>query len=367
MHHIFVENENTIYSFAENSVVQSSGINLKKEDLINNPIIRYVKSNPIFYAGIALTNHCNLTCKHCSVITTKKPNESNFYEKDDIHELLNILYKQGLTRLSITGGEPFLYPHLQYFYDILGKLGIESKINTNGTAIKNNILSHMISNGLTEIDISINSFKDDSDTYIDSKNFTNVRIETIKRIVENFKGKVNITASSVLTKEISNNLIEIADLLSKIGVDSWRLRELMQSTNEIKNIPLDIFNDDSLLVTNIGQLIKQEFPVRIWGYLYDTIKEQKVTMRCDNLENNYLFVGADKTVVWYSGLRNSELGYWSNYDIGEIASKLAYYRQETLSFPKRCEYCSAKQICLLSQFANEVYINLKNQILSNNK
>jgi molybdenum cofactor biosynthesis enzyme MoaA len=90
--------------------------------------------NKLLYLTHFITNKCNLGCRHC------------FYHKAlnkkikiaGINEIENIIksLKRPLRRLVITGGEPFLYPHLSQLVLAYQKINKPKRIfiDTNGYA-----------------------------------------------------------------------------------------------------------------------------------------------------------------------------------------------------------------------------------------
>jgi MoaA/NifB/PqqE/SkfB family radical SAM enzyme len=369
MRHVYVETENTIYSFAPNSVVKTKPQELDKIDLKKNSNITYVEKNPIFYAGIAVTNHCNLFCKHCLINTTTSLNNHIELSIEDLSKLLHDLHNQGLARVSITGGEPFIYPHIVDFFKLLYKYNIEAKINTNGTFFDLDIIEYLINYGLDQIDVSFNDLSDDSDTYFDGINYSQKRLQNLKKLVDSFKGKVIITASNVLTKKIVNSLFEIEDILHNIGVDQWRLRELMPSyfhANQTKEIPDEVCETIKTLISKIVKFAFSERKIHVFGYLYDTILSGKITKRCENLERNYIYVDYCKNIYWFSGLKNASLGNFSIENIPQISENLTRMYQE-YDIPQRCLTCPAQHVCFVSKVSkvnNVAYYPANSKIAS---
>ena len=55
---------------------------------------------------------CNMSCKHCHV--KAGPNRSEVMEKATIDQVLDVIRKQDIQTLDITGGAPEMNPHLMY-------------------------------------------------------------------------------------------------------------------------------------------------------------------------------------------------------------------------------------------------------------
>ncbi len=121
----------------------------------------------IDYIRIAVTDKCNLRCFYCM------PNEGIDFVKQDklmsYEELLrtaHILSKMGISKVRITGGEPFLRKNIMYFIKQLSMIeGINKiAITTNGTQTLNH-LDELISYGVKSYNLSIDSI--DKDRFFD--------------------------------------------------------------------------------------------------------------------------------------------------------------------------------------------------------
>ncbi|NHB86157.1 radical SAM protein [Tessaracoccus sp. HDW20] len=170
MEHVYVTDEDRLYSFASSSVVTLNEPRPRPQSaqhrLPGNARLRVVKGEPIFYAGIAITNVCNLTCKHCPVSVTTSGTLRQEWDTKRFSRMISDLVSRGLTRVSITGGEPFLHKNIEALYDVLATHGIESKINTNGLLADPDLVARLVPRGLIEIDVSINDPLDDADSYL---------------------------------------------------------------------------------------------------------------------------------------------------------------------------------------------------------
>ena len=115
MEHVYVADEDRLYSFASSSVVILDEPRPRPQRAlrVGDTRVRVVKGEPIFYAGIAITNVCNLTCKHCPVSVTTTGALRQEWDTERFDHVITDLVSRGLTRVSITGGEPFLHDALK--------------------------------------------------------------------------------------------------------------------------------------------------------------------------------------------------------------------------------------------------------------
>jgi len=88
------------------------------------------------YIRIAVTDKCNLRCFYCMPdegIDFVKQSQLMSYE--ELLRVASVLSKRGISKVRITGGEPFLRKDIMYFIKKLSEIkGIDKiAITTNGT------------------------------------------------------------------------------------------------------------------------------------------------------------------------------------------------------------------------------------------
>lgn len=85
----------------------------------------------------AITSHCDCKCKFCKV--WRKPIIEPTLE--EALQTVDALDVTGCYFLSITGGEPLLYPYIKEVVDYACKKGFIVQVNTNGSQLSQKILS----------------------------------------------------------------------------------------------------------------------------------------------------------------------------------------------------------------------------------
>lgn len=75
------------------------------------------------------TLRCNLCCKHC--YSSSAPDATHGLELDPILHLLDQAAPLGYNVVSLSGGEPFLYPHLGPLAEAAKQLGFFTSVTTN--------------------------------------------------------------------------------------------------------------------------------------------------------------------------------------------------------------------------------------------
>ncbi|MFX1446482.1 MAG: radical SAM/SPASM domain-containing protein [Promethearchaeota archaeon] len=135
---------------------------LRQIDNIQFPI-KFDKQKYPIWAGIEITNICNLNCIMCNTQLSKR---SRGYMKPEVFKnVLNELKTIGINRIAIhTLGEPFMYNNLDILFELIKKYKFKVYLSTNGQfpgKIKN--LIYKYSNSIEFIRFSIDGAK--SDTY----------------------------------------------------------------------------------------------------------------------------------------------------------------------------------------------------------
>jgi len=111
---------------------------------------------PYKKAILQITEQCNLHCKHCFVSAQRNGEVMNLevIEKNILPRLL----KMNVIKVSLTGGEPFMHPHLLEICYLLANNDIETTICTNGTLVSSNILDKFIKIPKLKFNISLDGF-----------------------------------------------------------------------------------------------------------------------------------------------------------------------------------------------------------------
>ncbi|HUG49156.1 MAG TPA: radical SAM protein [Candidatus Limnocylindria bacterium] len=79
------------------------------------------------------TLRCNLACAHC--YSSSSPQERDALGLEALVGLLEALAGEGYDTLSLSGGEPLLYPEIESLLASAGRLGFKVNIVTNGTVL----------------------------------------------------------------------------------------------------------------------------------------------------------------------------------------------------------------------------------------
>ena len=105
---------------------------------------------------IQVTERCNLHCSHCFVSSNCDGKDMNF---TSIHNyILPNFIKHGVTKVTITGGEPFVYPNLLDTVKLLRNNNISVCICTNASLISPSFLDNILALGGVHFNVSLDGF-----------------------------------------------------------------------------------------------------------------------------------------------------------------------------------------------------------------
>lgn len=126
---------------------------------------------------IEVTTYCQLKCPGCYRGLAEDDPERKHENFEKIKREIDLLLeKRNIQTLSIAGGEPLLYPSLKEVIIYANKLGLKTKIYTNGCALTKKKLIDLKEAGATEFIIHIDEYQKRPDTN-SSFNINDLRIK----------------------------------------------------------------------------------------------------------------------------------------------------------------------------------------------
>lgn len=200
----------------------------------------------INYLRLAVTDRCNLRCNYCM------PSEGiNFVKNDrllsisELKKVSEILVSQGIDKIRITGGEPFVRKGLMKLMRHLSKLeGLNDvSITTNATLI-GPYIDELKELGVTNINVSLDSINRETFERITRrKQFDTVHNNLIRLITEGFNVRINFI---VLEGQNEEDIIPILDVMKHHKV-SVRFLEEMPFNGGSKNFNTIKWNYKAIL------------------------------------------------------------------------------------------------------------------------
>ena len=195
----------------------------------------------------ALTRACSYKCIYC--YGTLQENKGYNLSRDVIFRFLDDAAEIGVKAISfVSDGESTLSPHV---YDAIlrGKANnLDMALGTNGFALKDEKLEEILP-ALTYLRFNISAGTSERYSYIhgvDEKTFRKV-VNTIQKAVE-VKNKLNLEVTiglqMVLMPEFIDDVIPLAELGKKLGVDYLVIKHCSDDENSSLGIDYDKYDEN---------------------------------------------------------------------------------------------------------------------------
>ncbi|MEY8021841.1 GTP 3',8-cyclase MoaA [Muriicola sp. SD30] len=208
----------------------------------------------INYLRLAVTDRCNLRCHYCMPSEgIKFAKNKNLLTIEELKLLANTMVDQGIDKVRITGGEPFVRKNLMELLRYLSSLkGIkELSMTTNATLIGPHI-KELKDLGITNINLSLDAINRDTFEKITRRDQYDVVFGNLMTMIEEgFNLRINFI---VLDNQNVQDIIPILKLQEHYPV-SVRFLEEMPFNGGSKNFETITWNYKKIL-----DYIKSHYP-----------------------------------------------------------------------------------------------------------
>ncbi len=175
------------------------------------------KKSP-YYIQYYIIGKCNLKCRQCNIVETNSRLQD--LPLDEIKIVAKNISKIGGGIVLLTGGEPFMHPHLPEIVEIFSKNGLNVRLQTAGTKhATEEKLKMCYEAGARDINVSVDSLDFRTGDYINAvPGSAQNAIETIERITNIFRKKSAILSfGTVLSQFNYKEIPAILDFAKQIG------------------------------------------------------------------------------------------------------------------------------------------------------
>ncbi len=249
-----------------------------------------VKATGIDVFQMNICRKCNLFCKHCHV--EAGPHRTEMMSKPLMEKCHDILRKNQISTIDITGGAPEINPHLEWFLDAASKLKRRLIVRSNLTLLVEDNYKHFIDvyvKNKVEIVTSLPHYKEDgTDNQRGKCSFATI-IDVIKKLNAKGYGKENTGlvlnlvhnptgfylpgSQSALAHEYKSRLLEdhgvyFNDLFCITNMPVGRYLEHLQKNDNLSDYMTELINSfNSAAAENV--MCKSTISVSYDGQLYD--------------------------------------------------------------------------------------------------
>ena len=253
---------------------------------------------------VNLTDQCNQQCIYCEIGKRIPAPTREKLTLDDLKWIIDQMSLNHIPKISLCGGEPFLFKGLLDVIAIAGLKKINCSITTNGmTAYKlNNSNLNTIKDSNTEINVSIDSFQKNTESFL--RGSQNALANSLKSIeVLNKKG-IPVTVLTAISKYNYHELFTTLTTAYDKGIKQMLFQPIISFSNYPELQPIDNksklnVNPENIdtLMDQLNKILKFEKKHRIrtnvyriypWiQYYLETVASQNGNWFFDDVLNNF--------------------------------------------------------------------------------
>lgn len=212
----------------------------------------------------AITNACNANCAFCCFALDKLPRKQwAFVDPAGATAAIDVLHRNFIRYLIVTGGEPLLHPRLDEIVSYAQQRGMSVFIVTNGSRLGKQRCHELAAAGVSNMIISIDA--PTAQAHESNRRLPRVcaRIRAANEIFRSLD--VHVTASVTLSRLVTD-FDALAEFLRELGFTSvtfsYPLTDLSSSFLGYSDAPLVRFSTEELVARfDAVKRLRQHFPV----------------------------------------------------------------------------------------------------------
>lgn len=200
------------------------------------------------FCQFAVTNACNANCGFCNFARDRLAKEHwQYVERQGALDAIDILHRQGIRYLVLTGGEPTLHPNLAEIVARGAGLGMKVMVVSNAGLLKTHKLEELANAGISSLIISIDAA--DAQTHEDNRGLPGVAERIREANAFMAARKLHTTASVTMSRLVDYDALP--DFLTSLGftsvVFSYPLNYLPGFFLGYADSPLVTYREDELI------------------------------------------------------------------------------------------------------------------------
>ena len=190
---------------------------LKSKD--DKPVYR----GPII-AHLAITNACNMNCEYCSV-RNMHSKIRNGLSTEEYKKIIDKLVNIGVFQIGLTGGEPTTRKDLVELVKYVSDKNVACNLTTNGYIVPEELIIKLKEAGLTQVQISLDSYKKEVHEKYRTKGSFDRAMKTAKLFK---KYGFIVGVDTVVSNNNINDIEEFMNFLEENGFDGLTIIKLKQ-------------------------------------------------------------------------------------------------------------------------------------------
>lgn len=178
------------------------------------------------WAVVEVTDYCNFNCKWCFANASSNTNPKHM-PKEKAELLIESLANAGVKQVTISGGEPTVYPYLK---DVIRKANghdLVVHMNTNGFLLTKELAKELKSLGLSQVQINIDSLAPENHDHVRGKKGSFNR--AVQALINARDVGLTSVSQTVLTKNNENEILDIFKFARRLGLQRCRVWDMTPS------------------------------------------------------------------------------------------------------------------------------------------
>lgn len=218
-----------IYDLANIGLLEYKNYTPNEDKLyFDDAILKSMDDKPVYrgpvIAHLAITHACNMNCKYCSV-KDMHSKIKNGLSTEEYKKIIDKLVDIGAFQIGLTGGEPTTRKDLVELTRYIASKNVACNLTTNGFNVPEKLIIELKEAGLTQVQISLDSYKKEVHEKYRTEGSFDKAIETAKLFK---KHGFIVGVDTVVTNDNLNDLEEFMDFLEENGFDGLTIIKLKQ-------------------------------------------------------------------------------------------------------------------------------------------
>lgn len=188
---------------------------------------------------VNLTKRCNQRCIYCEIGQNHSTTGEGSLSYEDVKWILDEMAWNGIRRIALCGGEPFLFGGIIDLVAYAGEKNIRCAITSNGMTAHTLSESELsvLKNCNAEINISVDSFRDSIQTY--TRGTAGALQNALKSIQKLSEKHIPVTVLTVISKYNYRDLFELFTSAYETGIKQVLYQPVIYYSNYPDQLPVD--------------------------------------------------------------------------------------------------------------------------------
>lgn len=218
-----------IYDLANIGLLEYTNYEPNEEQLyFDDAILNSQDDKPVYkgpiIAHLAITNACNMNCKYCSVKNIHSKIR-NGLSTEEYKKIIDKLVDIGTFQIGLTGGEPTTRKDLVELVKYIAGKNVACNLTTNGFIVPEELIIQLKEAGLTQVQISLDSYKKEVHEKYRTEGSFDRAIQTAKLFK---KHGFIVGVDTVVTNNNMNDIEEFMNFLEENNFDGLTIIKLKQ-------------------------------------------------------------------------------------------------------------------------------------------